>query len=120
MFFHLIGELAGLSNLPTAMTVRSLAVHWAWCVDDADTGGESKVKGLDHEKFEQPHEKAVKSIMRNRLRIGPQVRFITNPSAQNFTWLEIPIESVIVTIPWREQATMADFPKFGSINRSEL
>lgn len=102
------------------MTVRSFAVHWAWCVDDVDTGGLLNAKGLDHEKLEQPDEKAAKITMRNRLGIGPQVRFITNPSAQNFTGLEIPIESVIVTKAWREQATMADFPKIGAINRSEL
>jgi len=71
MFFHLIGEFAGLSNLPTAMTVRSLEVHWAWCVDDVDTGGLLKAKGLYHEKFEQPDEKAANSIIRKRLRIGP-------------------------------------------------
>ena len=81
MFFHRIGEFAGLSNLPTAMTVRSLAVHWASCVEDVDTGGLLKAKGFDHDKFEQPDDIAPTSIMRNRLEIGPQVRFITNPSA---------------------------------------
>lgn len=93
MFLHLIGELAGLSNLPTAMTVRSLEVHWASCVD-VDTGGLLKAKGLDHEKLEQPDEIAPTNIMRNRLRIEPILRFITKPSAQNFTGLEIPIQSV--------------------------
>lgn len=108
MFFHGTGALVGLSNWPTAMMVRSFAVHWASCVEDVDTGGLLKAKGLDHEMLEQPDEKAVNSIVRNMPGIWPLLRFIINTSAHIFTWLEILIESCDVAGVWRGQATMAD------------
>lgn len=71
MFFQEIRELAGFSNWPTAIIVRSLAVHWVLCVDDVDIGDSLNVKGLDHEIFEQPEEIATNSINRNRPGIRP-------------------------------------------------